>query len=204
MTNRDKTKESALKLFNEMGYANVRLQHISDDCLVSVGNMAYHFKNKQAILKAVYEDLAQRHQSLLSDLNQVPIFDYMDEHFQKVYRVVETYQFFYLDTNDIIRSDEEIALKYTQYLKWEKEQLIQVFRFNVSRGSFLPMSDDTLAHLSELISLIKQGWVNPVILKDPEANQRFKTFIWDTLYPYFSERGVTEYEQMRKLHQTNW
>ena len=51
-----KTKQkiilSALQLFNENGIANVRLQHIADEAFISIGNLAYHYKNKEAIVKA--------------------------------------------------------------------------------------------------------------------------------------------------------
>lgn len=35
----------ALKLFNEKGFVNVRLQHIADKCNICVGNLAYHFES---------------------------------------------------------------------------------------------------------------------------------------------------------------
>tara|TARA_B100001250_G_scaffold241256_1_gene207286 strand:- start:321 stop:935 length:615 start_codon:yes stop_codon:yes gene_type:complete len=204
MTNKEKTKVSALKLFNEMGYANVRLQHISDDSLVSVGNMAYHFKNKQVILKSVFDDLAKDQAALLSDLGHVPIFDYIDDHLSKVYQVQYAYRFFYFDTNDILRSDPEIVSEYEQYLIWEKGQLRNLIDFNVSRGAFQLMSEESVNHLSELVSLIKSTWFTKQNLETADGEIRFKSFIWNTLKPHFSERGVLEYDQMRKLPQTKW
>ncbi|MFM7429821.1 MAG: TetR/AcrR family transcriptional regulator, partial [Flammeovirgaceae bacterium] len=38
----------ALALFNLNGFVNVRLQHIADASEISVGHMAYHYKNKEA------------------------------------------------------------------------------------------------------------------------------------------------------------
>ena len=49
--------EAAVFLFNREGVANVRLQQIADETGISVGNLAYHFKNKEAIVSAVYEYL---------------------------------------------------------------------------------------------------------------------------------------------------
>ena len=45
--------DAALDLFNENGLVNVRLQHIADQAQMSVGNLAYHYANKEAIVTAL-------------------------------------------------------------------------------------------------------------------------------------------------------
>ena len=46
--------DKALNQFNENGVVNVRLQHIADAAFVSVGHLAYHFKNKDNIITELY------------------------------------------------------------------------------------------------------------------------------------------------------
>ena len=53
-------------LFFEQGIANIRLQQIADAAEISVGNLAYHFKNKDAIVVAVYENLFSELSNILS------------------------------------------------------------------------------------------------------------------------------------------
>ncbi len=52
---------SAIRLFNEQGVAEVRLQQIADAAGMSTGNLAYHFSNKEAILEAA---ILQAHEAL--------------------------------------------------------------------------------------------------------------------------------------------
>lgn len=40
---------NAKKLFSQNGIANTRLQQIADETGISVGNLAYHFPNKEEI-----------------------------------------------------------------------------------------------------------------------------------------------------------
>ncbi|MEL7123903.1 MAG: TetR/AcrR family transcriptional regulator, partial [Bacteroidota bacterium] len=47
---KQKILDAALKLFNQDGIVNVRLQHIADEAFVSVGNLAYHYSNKESIV----------------------------------------------------------------------------------------------------------------------------------------------------------
>ena len=52
MTNtKQKILNSAINLFNKKGLVNVRLQHIADESDISVGNLAYHFYSKKAIIQ---------------------------------------------------------------------------------------------------------------------------------------------------------
>ena len=44
--------ETSIKLFNQQGTQNVRLQQIADEAGISVGNLAYHFHDKKKILKS--------------------------------------------------------------------------------------------------------------------------------------------------------
>ena len=52
---KQKIIQSAIELFNEKGLTNVRLQHIADKAGRSVGNLAYHFPNKRAIIQVIEE-----------------------------------------------------------------------------------------------------------------------------------------------------
>lgn len=67
MTTKDKIFEAAVNMFNEHGVANVRLQQIADESGISVGNLAYHFKNKDAIVSFVYDALFDEFSNILSD-----------------------------------------------------------------------------------------------------------------------------------------
>lgn len=57
---KQKILDSALRLFNEKGIVNVRLQHIADESIVSVGHLAYHYANKEAIINALYRALTRK------------------------------------------------------------------------------------------------------------------------------------------------
>ena len=52
-TTRNKITEAALMLFNGQGLQNVTLQQIANEASISVGNLAYHFHDKEQILKKI-------------------------------------------------------------------------------------------------------------------------------------------------------
>ena len=64
MNAKEKALISGLNLLNEMGAPNVSTNSIAIEADISVGNLYYHFKNKQQIVLALFERFlknAQKH-----------------------------------------------------------------------------------------------------------------------------------------------
>ena len=64
---KQKILDSAVQLFNEKGLGNVRLQQIADKAGISVGNLAYHFYSKKAIIIAIDEELHKVIEPVISE-----------------------------------------------------------------------------------------------------------------------------------------
>ena len=47
--------EATISLFNEHGFANVSLPHISDKLEISLGNLTYHFPKKDQLIDSIYQ-----------------------------------------------------------------------------------------------------------------------------------------------------
>ena len=130
--------ESALKLFNQEGIVNVRLQHIADEAFVSIGNMAYHYKNKEAIALAIHELLAEEQKTLMAEMNVVPLFDYVDRYFRHSFALQQKYSFFFTDMLEVFRAYDNIAQAHSNLIQWQKNQFQLTLQFNQNRGVFKP------------------------------------------------------------------
>ncbi len=196
---KQKILDAALKLFNENGLVNVRLQHIADEAFVSVGNLAYHYPNKEAIVMALFTTLAQQQKELLAEYRTVPLFDYMDRLFQRTFALQQTYIFYYLDALEISRAYPDLSAVHRQHIKWQIAQLYHMLEFNVSRGAMIPEPQEGLYE-----KLAVQIWMNAELWpiqrnirgKAVEKADNYRTTIWALCYPYFTKVGQLEYQQM--------
>ncbi|MEZ4993252.1 MAG: TetR/AcrR family transcriptional regulator [Saprospiraceae bacterium] len=198
-TTKEKILDAALKLFNRDGLVNVRLQHIADEAFVSVGNLAYHYANKEAILSALYESLTEQQDALLAEYRIVPLFDNIDRLIRYTYQLQRAFVFFYLDTLEIIRAYPPIGDTHRQRIRSQISQLKNMLNFNVARGA---LATETVAgtydQLARQLWMTMDQWlyqqaVNGEKFDDEAAYQQA---VWNLLIPCFTPMGIKEYQQM--------
>jgi len=61
---------TALKLFSEKGYFNTSVQDIKRQAGISVGSIYHHFSGKDAIARALYDELLLKMQGMIETINQ--------------------------------------------------------------------------------------------------------------------------------------
>lgn len=193
---------SALKLFNRDGIVNVRLQHIADEAFASVGNLAYHFPNKESIVLEIYEEFAKLQKQQLAELGIVPLFDYLDQQFSHTYDLQQRYIFFFLDTLEIIRGFPEIAEAHQQHINWTLPQLELMIDFNIARGAFrADITHINQQSLAQQVWMTTDSWLAQQHIRGhtTPSKESFMIAIWSLLYPYFTQMGQMEFTQLQEM-----
>jgi AcrR family transcriptional regulator len=202
---KEKIVEASLKLFNEQGFVNVRLQHISDSTVISLGNITYHFRTKDDIILSLWEEVEHQQKILLTESRMLPLFQDIDRYLELNFAIQQTYTFFYKDTLELHRAYPQIAEQYQLHLAWQEQQLENMIHFNVARGSFVEASfDNQYQALARLWQSVSDGWIYRVALTNREGTlEAYKTSIWNLLWPYFTDLGRMEYQQLSDLKKLN-
>lgn len=206
--------DKALQLFNEKGFVNIRLQHIADHAFVSVGHLAYHFKNKEAIVDHLFEELRTRQEQILAEFRVLPLFEDLQLYFRAVYQLQQHYSFFYLDTLELLRAYPGIREKHDQHIAWKTQQINHLIDFNVARGAFIQTAADSKTQLGWQLRVILDHWpyiaqtspaAIPSVTTTPSAEHLFLQQLWGIFLPFLSDMGQREFQQLgNNPSQKNW
>ncbi len=202
MKNREKILVAAKSLFNSRGFLNVRLQHISDETIISVGNIAYHFKNKQAIIEEIFSELEIRHREALLEYRHVPIFSNLNRVFVILEDLQSEFSFFYTDLVEIRRSFPVLFQRMNVFFESQLLMMEEIVRFNVARGALHLPDEKEKKKATILASLILKQILTWQSLSLTEMGTKFETdlsmadFIWQILIPYMTPSGNEEFHDL--------
>lgn len=197
MKNKEKILHAALHLFNQKGFVNVRLQHISDDTVISLGNIAYHFPNKEAIVSALYDRWEKKIKEVLIEYRNTPIFAHVDRIFISMDTLQNEFNFFFTDLIEIKRSYPSLFQKIEEFLQWQVFLFQEIIRFNVARGAMTAVDDTDTATIAEWVifqihSFPSQRVMGLQVKEKAHASSSLAGHIWPLLRPYLTQTGEQE------------
>ena len=204
---KQKIINAAVHCFNREGIANIRLQHIADEAVVSVGNMTYHYRNKDAIVRAIWEQLVQKQRDLLAEFRIVPLFEDVERLLTSTFELQQTYRFFYVDTLEVMRAYPEIQDAHQQHIAWQIQQMEMAIRFNQSRGAFQAEKwENQFVYLAQEFWLLADLWMYRQCVQNSATDDfdPFRNMLWGLFRPMFTDMGAREFEQLRGLLEKNF
>ncbi len=191
---------ASIRLFNEKGLANVRLQQIADEINISVGNLAYHYRNKEAIIVAINENLDDEANEILSCYRMYPNLIDFDFQLSKYFSFIGKYPFYFLDILEFERHYPEIRSKRQVHISKMITQIQKRFEYKIKRGIIKEESrEGTYDSISTAVWTLITFWVPQKIVRGTKADLQeaeFKNMIWNQFYTHFTERGRIEFEQL--------
>jgi AcrR family transcriptional regulator len=189
-----KIQQISRQLFYENGIANTRLQQIADAAGISVGNLAYHYKNKEAIVSAVYEQVFSDLAKLLNaPLKQNSLSDF-DVFFDAIFHFVHTYKFCFNNVWEIARNHPDIQAQWEEVIKKLTIQTQKRIDFHIKRGTLKKEPyKGAYKILVQQLFINFHFWIPQQILKGKAATLAlFKGALWNLLYPYLTGKGLAE------------
>ena len=164
MNTHDRILDTALHLFNQSGTAAVSTNHIADALSISPGNLYYHFRNKEAIIRELFERQYAHWDAIygLPD-NRMPTLDDMWRMVNDTFPVSWDYRFIYRELIALLRRDDELNRRWVEVRARGFDgfrQLIDVF---VAAGVLCPPGEpEVVTRLAELIWMINEFWLASV------------------------------------------
>ena len=197
-TTKEKIIETSINLFNEKGCLNTSTRHIADELGISIGNLYYHFKNKEEIVIEIYEIFSKKLSSHIhcSILDEDEVFNF--EKFINDYFIWETeFTFLRVEISYIYKSFPKVKLALENLLEYRNRQLFYLYKHQQKYGYMKELDDTELKFTISNIWTIVYHWDIYWILSEQENNcdekQKLKNGLLNFLYffkPYMTEKGL--------------
>lgn len=195
---KQKILNSSIQLFNQNGVDAVRLQQIAEDTGISVGNLAYHFKNKDAIVESVYEVLFEDFSNVLREYAVSTAMTSFDAQLGLYYVFFEKYQFYIADFFKTTTSPTEHQQIWQEYMT---KMLIQI----KSRIDYLVLNQDFIPEaVPGLYQQVAENvWTNLIFYIQKcrmrgitSTPMQYRYSAWNQFFPYFTKSGLDEFNQV--------
>ena len=113
MNTRDKILNTALALFNEQGTGAVSTNHIAAATEISPGNLYYHFRNKEDIIRALFERLfTEWDQAFQLPADRAPELADFEGLIVQNYQLIWAYRFAYREMTVLLHNDPDLRVRY--------------------------------------------------------------------------------------------
>jgi len=173
MKRRDVILEVSLRLFNEEGEASLSAVDISNELDISPGNLYYHFKGKEEIVAALYEQFEAGIILLLKDTKEAG--DTLEEHWLHLYVVLEYiyhYRFFFRNITDLLQKYTVIDSRFHRLVEQQYQSIHTMLNNLLDEGVLA--GGDTEIRIDELadnMMLIYTHWFEFQNLRKRQLDQ---------------------------------
>lgn len=155
---------TALQLFNELGTAPVSTNHIADALGISPGNLYYHFRNKEEIIRALFEQQYARWDAIyaLPD-NRMPTIADLQRLVRATFVAGWEFRFIYRELIALLRRDEQLRRRWVEVRARGFDGFRQLVDLFVAAGVLHDPGDPSVVtRLAELVWLISEFWLASV------------------------------------------
>jgi AcrR family transcriptional regulator len=198
--NRERIIEASLALFNERGMGSVTTNHIAAHLSISPGNLYYHFRNKEEIIRAIFPHgvEAARAAIALPEQGAITAADVGGYHLSGIQTLWE-FRFLFHDPRELLARDPVLAEPYRELQRFVIQQFFTLFERLIAQGHMRrPHPPGDLLRVATNAFLLWSTWLNFVLTSRPEpsieprdvaagALQGFLTFA-----PYLDETFAAE------------
>lgn len=175
--------QMSLQLFNERGERSVTTNHIAAELEMSPGNLYYHFRNKNKIIKELMAQYQQQTLDMLA-LPDERILDANDKirYFQVLSRQLWAYRFLHRDVYHLVENNEDFRKMYPLFANQVMQQGQKIYKAFVKAG-LMKMTDSEIEALTINLWIVLTNWTNFLYMSGhiSDSNYLEEKWVWQAL-----------------------
>lgn len=195
---KDRILRTSLSLFNERGLSQVTLRTIAKEMGISQGNLNYHFKKRQDIIKALYLQLVDRMDNIFHNLLAMEIG--LPLVFQSNAAMIDAFldfKFFMLDFVQIMRENRDIHQHYLQLQEVRRQQFEGIVLLLQKQGLVRQEEfEGEFSNLQKRMGIVGDFWISSSEVLDPDHKNQaleYRNILSEFIYPYLTPKGKKEF-----------
>lgn len=158
---KEKIKASAIKLFNENETLSITTNHIAKDAGISPGNLYYHYKNKEEIIREIYSNMSTNYESFNSfrnikdSSNPLETLSFM---FDKLGDLFWEYRFLIRDSALLMALDVELKKHFVSNQEKRIQQIEGLLNFLIKEDILIPLPKEEVKLRAKVNWFISAYW----------------------------------------------
>ena len=160
MKTRDRILEAALELFNESGVSEVTTHHVATRCGISPGNLYYHYRNKEAIIRALFDQalifVAEQAKNINKTTNATATI--LEQSLTLLSTLNWHYRFLKRDLPILLMNDPLLRETFNAVHQQQVGNLKQELTKAMSDGLYKELSPTKTTQLSKIFWLVALFW----------------------------------------------
>ena len=200
--------EGALELLNRTDGAAVTTNHIAAHLRMSPGNLYYHFRNREEIVRAIFPRIVAEALAATAPPggSRLTAREFGERHLQGV-GTLWRYRFFFRDLNQLIARDPQLAEDYRDYQRRLQAQYRGIFERLIAGGSMRePEPAEDLARLVADSTLNWANWIPLLIALRPRRDITRRDVVESALHsflvvaPFLARRFAADTRRVIESH----
>jgi len=193
MSRKLKILETARKLFNESNTQAVTTNHIAKAMGISPGNLHYHYRNREEIIRELYRQLIN--ESTL-EVDELPKdIHTLNTHHKLLIKIQWKYRFFFRELIFLFSRDEALRVMYVKDNIMHRNRIKKVMQNLVLNGEIHVTNDKTLEHLVDELLMAWQFYASYRFTLgeclDENGIESFLTYINQSMQPFRTDKTNT-------------
>lgn len=197
MKTRDKIIEAAIRLFNDQGTKPVTTNHIAADCGISPGNLYYHFRNKEEIIRAIFEQMtlvSVQDYGAIAAQHEPGTPESIADTFAFIQQFNWRYRFFKRELTALVMADPLLGEQFRATNSIMRHMIRAAIDQEMAGGRVKPLSETEIELFVDAIWTLALFWVNYLEVGGEEVNDttlaRGNEVLLMIMRPYLSGKEV--------------
>ena len=206
MNTKEKIIHTSISLFNENCERAITTNHIASSLGMSPGNLYYHFKNKEDIIRhifALYRDHLSTHFKPIDKDDDA--FSHLTAYLDSLFELMWRFHFFYDNLGDILSRDTDLKQAYIDFQLELLEQVRNVILGLRDKG-MIAIDEQDVTELAHTLKLTVSFWTPYIKARRPSGSLAEQDIYYGILKvlalfrAYSTEKSSVQMNQLREKY----